>query len=629
MVRRGAMSAGVVLAALLAGAVAAAAADDACLGCHGAKESGAPPAAAPQVPAAAFGASVHKDVGCASCHEGKDDYPHKKKKAAVSCEGCHPEAASVVRASDHGKRLVMRESKTGAGLCLSCHSSPHDLRKVKDAHASVNRAHVLETCNRCHQKHDFKKEFGLEPLASYALTVHGKAFIGKKNAGAAVCTDCHGGHDLNYSMNSRSRAYKSNIPKTCGRCHPGPLAAYARSVHGAKLALGVKEAPVCTDCHGEHTIQGQREPGSTVFTGSIVRTCGHCHGSEKLIAKFGMPLDPTQAYRDSYHGVAFRAGNLDSANCASCHGHHDILPPTDPASSVHPANLQKTCGACHSRAGELVSLGKVHTASAAPAQNLYETISKLVRLTYVWLIVLTIGGMLGHNLLDHSRKMLLGASHGSHPDALRLSVNERLQHLALMASFIGLAYTGFCHTYPEAVWARWVFPGAWGAAARSLLHRLFAAAFIALAAYHAVWLAAAAEGRRELLAMLPRLRDLLDLLQLQRYNLMRSGSPPKFDRFNYIEKAEYWALIWGSFVMVVTGCVVWFRNLSLGFFPKWIIDLCLLIHFMEAILACLAILVWHSYWTVFDLDVYPMNWAWITGRVRRGPGGDVSDEQGH
>jgi cytochrome b subunit of formate dehydrogenase len=117
--------------------------------------------------------------------------------------------------------------------------------------------------------------------------------------------------------------------------------------------------------------------------------------------------------------------------------------------------------------------------------------------------------------------------------------------------------------------------------------------------------------------MLPRWRDFLDFLQLQRYNVLHLGAPPKFDRFNYIEKSEYWALIWGSAVMIATGCVVWFRNTSLHFLPKWFIDLCLLIHFMEAILACLAIIVWHIYWTVFDPEVYPMSWAWISGKVRR------------
>ena len=198
---------------------------------------------------------------------------------------------------------------------------------------------------------------------------------------------------------------------------------------------------------------------------------------------------------------------------------------------------------------------------------------------------------------------------------MRLSLNERIQHWVLLVSFIGLAYTGFCHTYPESFVS--VFHGAAGSALRALLHRILAAVFIALAVYHFGWLAATTEGRRELGAMFPRLRDFRDFLQMQLYNVLRRGAPPKFDRFNYIEKAEYWALIWGSGVMVATGSVIWFRDISLHLLPKWFMDLCLLIHFLEAILACLAILVWHFYWTVFDPEIYPMSWAWISGKIRR------------
>lgn len=620
---KGILRAGLAVAACLLWAAVARAADEPCLGCHENKDMSAQ---APQVAAAKFSRSVHKDLGCAACHAGKDEVPHPAKAAPVSCAGCHQKSSDVIRASDHGRMLLA--TRKGAGLCLACHGSPHELRKVSDQDSPVSRARIPDTCDSCHRKMDFKGKFGVEPFASYAQTVHGKAHIIGKNPKAAVCTDCHGGHSLDFSSDSRSRANRFNIPKTCGRCHPGPLALYSRSIHGKKSAAGVKDAPVCTDCHGEHNIKGQREPGSMVFTGSIVKTCSGCHGSEKLIAKFGMPLDQAKAYRDGYHGVAFTAGNLAAANCASCHHHHDILPSNDPGSSVNPRNLQKTCGACHPRAGDLVKMGKVHTSNDAAARDLPETVMRLVRQSYILLIVLTIGGMLGHNLLDHKRKLLLGPSLLAHdPQAPRLSLNERVQHLFLLVSFVGLAYTGFCHTYPESIFARYVFTGAEGAHWRSWLHRALAVAFVTLAAYHAAWLAGTREGRGEARDMFPRWQDFLDFLHLQRYNLLQRGAPPKFGRFSYMEKAEYLALVWGSGVMLATGCVAWFRDISLRLLPKWCIDLCLLIHFMEAILACLAILVWHGYWTVFDIDVYPMNWAWITGKLKLGSAEASHDEQ--
>ncbi|MBI2341210.1 MAG: cytochrome b/b6 domain-containing protein, partial [Deltaproteobacteria bacterium] len=121
-------------------------------------------------------------------------------------------------------------------------------------------------------------------------------------------------------------------------------------------------------------------------------------------------------------------------------------------------------------------------------------------------------------------------------------------------------------------------------------------------------------GRDKFIALLPRFRDIRDAISLVSYNLNFRKDRPKFPRYSYFEKAEYWALIWGSFVMIITGLVMMFENISLQYLPKWLIDVMLLIHFFEALLATLAILVWHFYWVIFDPEIYPMNWSWITGK---------------
>jgi cytochrome b subunit of formate dehydrogenase len=117
--------------------------------------------------------------------------------------------------------------------------------------------------------------------------------------------------------------------------------------------------------------------------------------------------------------------------------------------------------------------------------------------------------------------------------------------------------------------------------------------------------------------LLPRLRDLTEPLHLTLYNLGLRKTRPALRYPTYIERAEYWALLWGSLVMVVTGGTLVFNNFTLRHAPLWVPDLATMIHYYEAILACLAILVWHAYWTVFDPAVYPMNWAWLIGRLRR------------
>jgi len=312
--------------------------------------------------------------------------------------------------------------------------------------------------------------------------------------------------------------------------------------------------------------------------------------------------------------VAFRAGNLTAANCASCHKYHDVLEPSDPGSSVNPANLQKTCGSCHKKAGELVSRGKIHTdMTQAQPSGSYAWVLDMTKKVYIVLILMTMAFMLPHNLLDLYRKAVSGWH--SHPAEERMTLNERWQHALLLITFIGLAYTGFGHRYPDSLFNTVFFAGPSGGALRTLLHRIFGGLFMALAVYHAVWLVGLRKGRERLLALLPWLNDVGDFFQLQKYNIFHKGRPPTFGHYTYMEKIEYWALIWGSVVMAVTGCVVWFREWTLQYLPKWIIDLCLLIHFMEAILACLSILVWHFYWTVFDPAVYPMNWAWLTGKT--------------
>ena len=90
---------------------------------------------------------------------------------------------------------------------------------------------------------------------------------------------------------------------------------------------------------------------------------------------------------------------------------------------------------------------------------------------------------------------------------------------------------------------------------------------------------------------------------------------PAFARFGFVEKAEYWALIWGAVVMFGTGVLLWFDNRLVHWIPKGFLEVALVIHFYEAVLATLAILVWHMYSTVLSPGVYPGNPSWITGTM--------------
>jgi cytochrome b subunit of formate dehydrogenase len=133
--------------------------------------------------------------------------------------------------------------------------------------------------------------------------------------------------------------------------------------------------------------------------------------------------------------------------------------------------------------------------------------------------------------------------------------------------------------------------------------------------YHVLYLVVAREGRKLVWDLAPRPKDAFDAIGTMRYYLGLSKVRPQFKRFNYAEKAEYWALVWGTALMGVTGIMLWAKVSVGNLVARWWVDVATAVHFYEAILATLAILVWHFYQVFFDPDVYPMNWAWWDGKM--------------
>jgi cytochrome b subunit of formate dehydrogenase len=124
-------------------------------------------------------------------------------------------------------------------------------------------------------------------------------------------------------------------------------------------------------------------------------------------------------------------------------------------------------------------------------------------------------------------------------------------------------------------------------------------------------------GNSDFRKIIPLPQDAFDALNLFLYNLGVRAEKPKFGKFNFIEKFEYWALVWGVFVMAVTGILLWFQEAALALFPIWVLDIVRIAHGFEAILAFLAIIIWHMYNVHLNPEVFPMSKVWITGKISK------------
>jgi len=549
----------------------------------------------------------------------------------LQCQGCHGAGKQLpylagslfhtIQHSGYSHSFHAQALQNGAkaATCLDCHARNHDMTTMlpaSDPASPVNRANIAATCGRCHGDQSVMKGSGIsnQVFLSYRESVHAKA-MARGNASAAVCTDCHTAHEILPASNAQSTIAKVNIPNTCGKCHRAEANAFMLSVHGQAVARGVSRAPVCTDCHGIHNITQPFDGEKNLASAAIAtESCAKCHEGVTLTQEFGVASGRVASYKDSYHGLASQLGSKVVANCASCHGVHNILPSSDSRSMINANNLQQTCGQCHIGASANFIKGKIHLTSELVSNVATHDAgargTKIVRWIYLPLIFLTIGGMALHNVLVWRRKV--ATRRKERRTIVRLTANQRFQHWLLLTSFIVLVLSGFALQYPDSLLA-WLL-GA-NEYLRRIIHRGAAVVMLVVGVYHIGYLALTKDGRRWLKDMLPGVKDAKDLLGNFAYYLGLRSIKPKIARFGYAEKAEYWAVIWGTFIMGLTGLMIWFKIGVFGFLARWWIDIALSIHFYEAVLATLAIIVWHFYHVIFDPDVYPVNFALIDGRI--------------
>lgn len=614
---------------LLALAASASWAEDdwACITCHPAAgfterlAKGVP--ASPRTEMLRYRGTAHDSVRCTACHPDANPGPHPKKPTAVSCLKCHGHDGTEAGMAKVGIDLLHKQTGPNAPNCNFCHGY-HGVVDPTNVKEVPFRAHIPDLCATCHNNPQQASQ--IPQATEYWNGVHSQPEQGKGGVQRnATCIDCHYMHASNRHRDVLLFPARTREPLICGRCHQQEGQQYQMGVHGTALGRDPQSLPVCIDCHRSHDILPAKDPKSWVSRGQVVQTCERCHGDQRVAERFKLTTIPARSYEASYHGMARRLGHATAPTCVDCHNSHEIRHPDDPAASTSAAKVTATCGKCHPGVLSGKVSGKYHVlptpAASIPMWLITRIYQLLVGGSVVGFVLFIVFDIRAHRRLEKAgieERLHHMIQHLPRPPAtalIRLSRFERVHHWLLLTSFIILAITGLALVFPDSYFARAVVYLCGGMSGRAIVHRVAAGVLIAIFIAHALWALVTREGYNTIRRLLPGVNDVRDLGQTLALFAGRSQHRPSFGKYAFGEKFEFWALVWGTLVMSVTGLILAFLNQTLGTLPKWVLDISEVIHKWEAILAVAAIAIWHMYHVVWKPGVYPGNRAWLTGRI--------------
>ena len=610
---------------------------------------------------------VTQEVTCVSCHNPhfkmeKDRYtPHQWKMHLVeSCNVCHKQEVANYTDSQHFREL--EQGNLEAPVCSDCHArhrvlsprDPNSLVSVARLDLTCTRCHVgyevsihrpregddprLETCVACHAGHYTNMttahssifETGLvnvclmcheeELLANSAeahMVIH-KDKIEQARAGEPVnCGQCH-----QYHYQAPEHPAFTGIKRACGECHPEEEEAWTLSVHGTSAAKGHAEAPTCITCHGERFIPKTEE---NLKGKAIVDLCSSCHSNREIILRFQLSPEVVSGYQSTYHGQVYQLGyqGTDFATCASCHDNHSVLPADDPKSTISKQNILNTCTQCHEDANiNFVSYLQHYSPMEHEENPILIGVDTFMR----WLLVsvMIIFGV--HTLLWLIRLLIRRLFEGKKPPQVktkhrikRFHLIQRLLHLGLILSFLTLATTGLPLKYSHTPLATWFVNNILSLQAAALIHRIAATLLVSVFIIHVLLLLYRWLVRKEKglfygpNSLVVRPKDFKDFFQHLGYFIGALKNPPKFDRWTYWEKFDYYAVFWGMIIIGSSGLTLWFPETFTRLFPGWVINAAHIIHSEEALLATAFIFTVHFFNTHLRPGAFPMDEAIFTG----------------
>jgi len=609
----------------------AGAANEDCLSCHGESDlvgysTVAGDTVSLFVDSDAYSTSMHAGTACAQCHTGVTPglaRPCETATDSVDCSICHAGPVDDYQAGVHG--ILAAQGDGDAPVCLDCHSKHATLGRTNPLSPTYAR-NIPDLCATCHREGEAaarRVEAEGYPggiVGSYEMSIHGEGLIQSGLVVTATCEDCHTPHRPLPPDDPESTVNPANIATTCGTCHQGIEETFEQSVHwiGRQNGNGGEEGleyPTCEDCHTSHSIS-RTDQGD--FRLTMMNQCGRCH------------VEESETFFDTFHGKVSRLGDQGAAKCYDCHGTHNILPPDDPRSTLSRENVLSTCAQCHPNASARFTGYLTHATHHDPAKY------PLLFFAFWAMTALLVGTLTFATLHTLAWLWRLWRSpehwkpHRAHrfpkPGAKmyrRFSTFERTLHGIMILSFFTLAITGMVLKFSFMGWAQFTATVLGGFAVTGTLHRLAALTLITIWLTHLanLWKRKKTSGktwweflwdRRNTLAFTRQ--DLSDLLASIRWFLGR-GPRPEYGRWTYWEKFDYFAVLWGMFVIGITGWILWFPEIFTYVLPGKAVNVATIIHSDEALLAVAFIFTVHFFNTHFRPDKFPMDPVIFTGRV--------------
>ncbi|RKX21591.1 MAG: cytochrome C, partial [Candidatus Zixiibacteriota bacterium] len=386
---------------------------------------------------------------------------------------------------------------------------------------------------------------------------------------------------------------------------------FANSVHYKTTSNSDLPLPKCIDCHDSHTIIRTDKSG---FRTEIMDQCGRCH------------LDVTETYFETFHGKVSKLGYGAAAKCFDCHGSHNILPVDNPQSSLSRRNIVKTCGACHK--GSHRQFAGYLTHATHHDRDKYP----ILFYTFWFMTILLTGTLIvfgTHTIMWLPRsfkmmkehKQIRKRSHGQ-KEYRRFTPLQRRMHILVIISFLGLAITGMTLKFSYLGWAQWISALLGGFESAGYIHRLCA---IITFFYFGLHIFDVIRKKRrsgkswfkyitDEDSMLPNRTDLRELIETLKW-FIGMGRRPRYGRWTYWEKFDYFAVFWGVAIIGTTGLMLWFPEFFTRFLPGWIINVATIVHSDEALLAVAFIFTVHFFNTHFRPDKFPMDTVIFSGRI--------------